>query len=51
MQVIVEKNNFARSEAFLPVRIEGEVTEGELITVNVDAVDEGQFTLLGKCVR
>jgi threonylcarbamoyladenosine tRNA methylthiotransferase MtaB len=51
LQVIVEKNNFARSESFLPVCVDGNVNEGELITVKIVGVDEGQFTLLGKCVR
>jgi threonylcarbamoyladenosine tRNA methylthiotransferase MtaB len=50
IQVIVEKNNFARSESFLPVRVQGDFEEGALINVKSFDIDEAGSTLLVKAI-
>lgn len=43
MQVIVEKNNFSRSESFLPVRVAGQHEEGSMIRVRTTGRTEGEL--------
>jgi threonylcarbamoyladenosine tRNA methylthiotransferase MtaB len=38
-KVIVEKNNFGRSENFSPVRLSGEHEQGDLLTITADSVE------------
>jgi threonylcarbamoyladenosine tRNA methylthiotransferase MtaB len=46
-QILIEQNGLAHSENFIPVKFEGSYTPGQIITVNLDALDESfmRFTI------
>ncbi len=44
VSALVEKGNMARAENFAPVRLSEEVEAGQLLTVKINAVEEGALT-------